>query len=45
VGDERNMIREQCSINTERKTKELEEKPVLHALKVKAIPLQAFYRP
>jgi len=39
------MIREQCSINTERKTEELEEKPVLYAHKVKPIPVQACYRP
>jgi hypothetical protein len=32
---------ERCAINTDRKTEELEEKPVLYTRKGKAIPVQA----
>jgi hypothetical protein len=39
------MIMEQCSINTDKKTEELEEKPVLYPRKGKAVPVQACYRP
>jgi len=39
------MIMEQCSINADRKTKELDEKPVLYPHKGKVIPVQAYYRP
>jgi hypothetical protein len=36
---------EHCSVNTDRRTEELEEKPVLFLYQDKAVPLQAHYRP